>query len=142
MIDPDVIIEDAKKNDEPSMKLNMIEMYFFLSIKRIIHLYRVSGFPKDVAERMKRQTIGIYKKESRLKEFQDSIFKKHVEINRRTETARIKLHKLLKDKDADKDELIKTCMVIIAIDYDKEFNNHLYKERNYIDDNGRKEDLS
>lgn len=142
MIDPDVIIEEAKKNDEPTIKLNTIEMSFFLSIKRVIYLYRVSGFPKDVAERMKRQIIGIYKKDSREKEFQDSIFKKHIEINKKTEMARIRLHKLLNDKNADKDEIIKTCMEILAIDYDKEFKNHLYEERNYIDYDGRKENLS
>lgn len=142
MIDPEIIIEEAKNNDEPTIKLNMIEFNFFLSIKRIMCLYKLNGFPKEVAERMKTQAIGNYKKDTRIKDFQDSIFKKHIEINRRTEMARIKLHKLLNNKEADKDEIIKTCMEIISIDYEKEFKNHLYEERNYIDDNGRKENLS
>ena len=143
MLDPDVIIEEAKKNEnEPSIDMNMFEMCLYLSIKRIIFLYQMKGYPKEVAERNRIRAIADYNKNVKEWEFWESIFKRHVEINKKTEMQRTKLHKLLNNKNADKDEIIKTCMDIISIDYEKEFNYHLYEERNYIDDDEGKEELS
>lgn len=143
MLDPDVIIEEAKKNEnEPSIDMNMFEMCLYLSIKKIIFLYQMKGYPKEVAERHRIRAIADYNKNVKEWEFWESIFKRHVEINKKTEMQRTKLHKLLNNENADKDEIIKTCMDIISIDYEKEFNYHLYKERNYIDHDEGKEDLS
>lgn len=127
MLQPEVIVEEAQKNEEPTIEMNLIELNLFLTIRKLIILYQINGIPKDTAARLKTKAVNMYLRNKQEYEFWENLFKKHVEINKKTEAHRIKLHKLLNEKEdvISKEKLVEivdACMNIICIDYEKEFN--------------------
>ncbi len=120
MIDPEIIIEEAKK-PESKLNYNLFELNLYLAIKNVLLLYSAKNIPKEVASRYKTKAVSTYKNSMEQFEFWKEIMQRHINISQNTEAQRTKLHKLLHQKSPDNAEIINTCMKIICIDYGKEF---------------------
>lgn len=127
MLNPEQIIEEAKK-EETDLNLNLYELNFYLAIKKVLLLYSAKSIPKEVAQRYKDKAINEYIKQAEQYEFWKEIMQRHIDINKNTERARTELHKLLREENPDKDKMLKVCMKIICIDYNKEFEYWENKE--------------
>lgn len=103
-----LVLEDNTEN------LNLLEMQLFLDIKRLLAMYHNRQISSEQAKNFK--TIAIKEYETNIKqyEFQERIYKEHVENIKKTEDLRIKLRKQL-NANTELADIVNTSIELIQL---------------------------
>jgi hypothetical protein len=126
------IMKDVVKFKDTPDGYNLVEIQCFNALKQILVMYNRGEISKEAASKNKLRIYSEYEKEAKDFIFKDDIYNLHIENIKKTENNRIKLHKLLADKDRkiaenDLTETIRVCLDIIDTvfpgEFPGEFNN-------------------
>lgn len=118
------ILEDIKKYDDVPQGYELLEIYVFISLKRIILMYQNNQLNKEQAQKLKEKINSEYETRKKEYEFKQSLFQKHVENIKKTESLRTKLRKKLNSKcttDTDMAETLTICIELIQLYSGEEF---------------------
>lgn len=123
------IINDSIKLETPPADYNLLEIHCFLTLKQVTVMFYNKQISKENATKTKQLILAGYEKKGKEYEFQTSMFQEHIDNIKKTENARIKLHKILNGKDEYNSpiteqrwaETIDTCMEIISTVFKGEF---------------------
>lgn len=92
------IINDSIKLETPPGDYNLLEIYCFLALKKLLIMFHNKQISKENATKTKQLILADYEKKCRDYEFQQSMFQEHIEHIKTTEMQRTKLRKILKSK--------------------------------------------
>lgn len=123
------IINDSIKLEIPSSDYNLLETHCFLALKQLSTLFYNGQISKENATKTKQHILADYEKRKKEFEFEEAMFKEHVQHLKETENARIKLHKMLNGEAEEAKpiteerlcETINVCMEIISTVFKGEF---------------------
>ena len=118
------ILEDIKKYDDIPEGYELLEIYVFMNLKRIILMYQNNQLNKEQAQKLKEKITLEYQTKQKEYEFKQSLFQKHVENIKKTESLRTKLRKKLNSKcatDTDMAETLTICIELIQLYSGEEF---------------------
>jgi len=119
------IVRDSIKLETPPEEYNLLEIYCFLALKQLTTMYLKKQITKEKASKIKQLILTNYEKRYKEYEFQEEIYKKHIQNIKDTEKARIKLHKILNEKEEITEkklcETLNTCIEIITKVFKGEF---------------------
>ena len=123
------IINDSIKLETPPADYNLIEIHCFLALKQLLIMYHNKQISSENATKTKQHILADYESRSKQYEFQTSMYQEHIDHIKKTENARIKLHKMLNGEAEETKpiteerlcETINTCMEIINCIFPKEF---------------------
>lgn len=119
------IINDSIKLETPPVDYNLLEIHCFLALKQLLIMFHNKQISTENATKAKQLILAEYEKRCREYEFQTSMFQEHIENIKKTENARIKLHKILNSKEEITEErlceTINVCMKIISTVFKGEF---------------------
>lgn len=112
------IQKDVMNNEAAPSDYNLLEIYCFLGLKRLMQMYYNKQISKENATKNKMLILADYEKKYKDFEFWTSIYKEHIQSIKDTEDARTKLHKSLKEDEVITNEklcdIFINCMEIIS----------------------------
>lgn len=113
------ILEDVKNQNDIPKDYELLEMYCFLCLKKIILMYQNNQLNKETAQKQKQLVFAKYNGKKKEYEFQQSLFKKYIDTIQPTENLRITLRKKLQEKTTITEErlgeLLSICLELIRI---------------------------
>ena len=113
------ILEDVKNQNDIPKDYELLEMYCFLCLKKIILMYQNNQLSKETAQKQKQLVFAKYNGKKKEYEFQQSLFKKYIDTIQPTENLRITLRKKLQEKTPITEErlgeLLSICLELIRI---------------------------
>lgn len=123
------IINDSIKLETPPADYNLLEMHCFLALKQLLVMFHNKQITTGNASKTKQLILADYEKRYKEFDFEKSMFQEHIDHIRKTENARIKLHKMLNGEDEEAKpiteerlcETINVCMEIISTVFKGEF---------------------
>lgn len=123
------IINDSIKLETPPADYNLLEMHCFLALKQLLVMFHNKQITTENASKTKQLILADYEKRYKEFDFEKSMFQEHIDHIRKTENARIKLHKMLNGEDEEAKpiteerlcETINVCMEIISTVFKGEF---------------------
>ena len=123
------IINDSIKLETPPADYNLLEIHCFLALKQLLLMFHNKQITTENASRTKQLILADYEKRYKEFDFEKSMFQEHIDHIRKTENARIKLHKMLNGEAEEAKpiteerlcETINTCMEIISTVFKGEF---------------------
>lgn len=123
------IINDSIKLETPPADYNLLEMHCFLALKQLLVMFHNKQITTENASKTKQLILANYEKSYKEFDFEKSMFQEHIDHIRKTENARIKLHKMLNGEDEEAKaiteerlcETINVCMEIISTVFKGEF---------------------
>lgn len=123
------IINDSIKLETPPADYNLLEMHCFLALKQLLVMFHNKQITTGNASKTKQLILADYEKRYKEFDFEKSMFQEHIDHIRKTENARIKLHKMLNGEAEEAKpiteerlcETINVCMEIISTVFKGEF---------------------
>lgn len=123
------IINDSIKLETPPADYNLLEIHCFLALKQLLIMFHNKQITTENASKTKQLILADYEKRYKEFNFEKSMFQEHIDHIRKTENARIKLHKMLNGEEEEAKpiteerlcETINTCMEIISTVFKGEF---------------------
>ena len=123
------IINDSIKLETPPADYNLLEMHCFLALKQLLVMFHNKQITTKNASKTKQLILAEYEKRYKEFDFEKSMFQEHIVHIRKTENARIKLHKMLNGEAEEAKpiteerlcETINVCMEIISTVFKGEF---------------------
>ena len=123
------IINDSIKLETPPADYNLLEIHCFLALKQLLIMFHNRQISTENATKTKQLILAEYEKRCKEYDFQTSMFQEHIENLKATESARVKLHKMLNGeaeeaKPVTEERLCETlniCMEIISKVFKGEF---------------------
>lgn len=123
------IINDSIKLETPPADYNLLEIHCFLALKQLLIMFHNKQITTNNASKTKQLILADYEKRYKEFDFEKSMFQEHIDHIRKTENARIKLHKMLNGEAEEAKpiteerlcETINTCMEIISTVFKGEF---------------------
>lgn len=123
------IINDSIKLEIPPADYNLLEIHCFLALKQLLIMFHNKQITTENASKTKQLILADYEKRYKEFNFEKSMFQEHIDHIRKTENARIKLHKMLNGEEEEAKpiteerlcETINTCMEIISTVFKGEF---------------------
>lgn len=123
------IINDSIKLETPPADYNLLEMHCFLALKQLLVMFHNKQITTENASKTKQLILADYEKRYKEFDFEKSMFQEHIDHIRKTENARIKLHKMLNGEAEEAKpiteerlcETINVCMEIISTVFKGEF---------------------
>lgn len=113
------ILEDVKIQNDIPKDYELLEMYCFLCLKKIILMYQNNQLNKETAQKQKQLVFAKYNGKKKEYEFQQSLFKKYIDTIQPTENLRTTLRKKLQEKTPITEErlgeLLSICLELIRI---------------------------
>lgn len=106
----DEIVKDVLKNSAPPEDYKVLETYCFLSIKKLLDLYKEGKYSKEESTKLKQQLLVKYSNEVKQQEFWEAIYQEHIQHIKDTEMARTKLRKRLNEEDEITEEKLAECL--------------------------------
>lgn len=123
------IINDSIKLETPPADYNLLEIHCFLALKQLLVMFHNKQITTKNASKTKQLILAEYEKRYKEFDFEKSMFQEHIVHIRKTENARIKLHKMLNGEAEEAKpiteerlcETINVCMEIISTVFKGEF---------------------
>lgn len=123
------IINDSIKLETPPADYNLLEIHCFLALKQLLVMFHNKQITTENASKTKQLILAEYEKRYKEFDFEKSMFQEHIVHIRKTENARIKLHKMLNGEAEEAKpiteerlcETINVCMEIISTVFKGEF---------------------
>lgn len=123
------IINDSIKLETPPADYNLLEIHCFLALKQLLVMFHNKQITTGNASKTKQLILADYEKRYKEFDFEKSMFQEHIDHIRKTENARIKLHKMLNGEAEEAKpiteerlcETINVCMEIISTVFKGEF---------------------
>jgi len=123
------IINDSIKLETPPADYNLLEIHCFLALKQLLIMFHNKQITTENASKTKQLILADYEKRYKEFDFEKSMFQEHIDHIRKTENARIKLHKMLNGEAEEAKpiteerlcETINVCMEIISTVFKGEF---------------------
>ncbi|MBE5813156.1 MAG: hypothetical protein E7314_05845 [Clostridiales bacterium] len=113
------ILEDVKSQNDIPKDYELLEIYCFLCLKKIILMYQNNQLSKEIAQKQKQLVFAKYTGKKKEYEFQQGLFKKYIDKIQPTENLRIQLRKKLQEKtpitEERMGELLSICLELIQI---------------------------
>ena len=118
----DEIIKDAKNNGKIE-NYNLLELFFYMSIERILKMYYNRQITKEEANARKILASKKYNDLSKQYEFEKNMFQEHIQNLKDTEFLRTKLRKILKGEVTEETlaEALNIALEIIEKVFKEEF---------------------
>ena len=115
MRDVTEILEDIKKYDDIPSGYDLLEMYAYLNLRRIILMYQNNQLSKEKANNLKQRVEAQYYSMQKEYQFRNNLFDMHVKNITKTENLRIKLRKKLKENSKETEELLKIAIELVQL---------------------------
>ena len=123
------IINDSIKLETSPADYNLLEIHCFLALKQLLVMFHNKQITTENASKTKQLILADYEKRYKQYDFEKSMFREHIDHIRKTENARIKLHKMLNGEAEEAKpiteerlcETINICMEIISKVFKGEF---------------------
>ena len=113
------ILNDIKTNQDIPQDYSLLEMHCYLCLKKVILMYQNNQLSKEQAVGIKIRINAEYEKQKKEYEFQQSLYKKHIENISNTENLRTRLRKRLNSKEPITEEslceTINLCLELIEL---------------------------
>ena len=107
------IINTAIKEEVAPNDYNLLEIQCFLALKQLLIMYHNNQIKTENATLMKQKILSKYENDSKQYEFENSIYKEHIQNIRDTENLRTKLRHKLKNNDGKEVTTESLCETIL-----------------------------
>ena len=107
------ISEDIAKSIEPD-DYNLLELHCYLCIKQLLAMFYNNQISKEQATKLKQKIFRNYNIRAKQYEFQESMFKEHIENIKKTEGLKTVLRKQL-NSDTELDKIVNTAIELIEL---------------------------
>ena len=107
------IINTAIKEEVAPNDYNLLEIQCFLALKQLLIMYHNNQIKTENATLMKQKILSKYENDSKQYEFENSIYKEHIQNIRDTENLRTKLRHKLKHNDGKEVTTESLCETIL-----------------------------
>lgn len=113
------ILNDIKARQDIPQDYSLLEMHCYFCLKKVILMYQNNQLSKEQAVGIKVRINAEYEKQKKEYEFQQSLYKKHIENISETENLRTRLRKRLNSKEPITEEslceTINLCLELIEL---------------------------